>query len=70
MPTDPNTDLERETTGEPYVDGNIETEEGVSPGGSSVEDTDAVSNDTPDSIATDADDVDDGADSLSIRGDD
>jgi hypothetical protein len=30
--TDPNTDIERESTGEQYVEGNIETNEGVAPG--------------------------------------
>ncbi|MEG3166392.1 hypothetical protein U1701_17565 [Sphingomonas sp. PB2P19] len=69
MPTDPNTDIERETTGEPYVEGNMESDEGVAPGGSSVEDTDAISDDTPDSLASDRH-VDDAADNLSIRGDD
>jgi hypothetical protein len=70
MPTDPNTDIERETTGEPYVEGNMESDEGVAPGGPSVEDLDAVSDDAPDSLAADAGDVDDAADNLSIRGDD
>ncbi|MEG3165553.1 hypothetical protein U1701_13205 [Sphingomonas sp. PB2P19] len=70
MPTDPSTDIERETTGEPYVDGNIETEEGLSPGGTSIEDTDAASDDTPDSIPGEARDFDDAADSLSIGGSD
>lgn len=70
MPTDPNTDIERETTGEPYVEGNMETG-GVAPhDGSSVEDIDAVSEDTPDSPTTDGSDTDDAADSLSVRGDD
>ena len=70
MSTDPNTDIERQTTGEPYVEADMETGEGVSPGDSSVEDLDAVSDDTPDSLATDTSAVDDAADSLSVRGDD
>ena len=49
--TDPNTDIERETTGEPYVEGNIETDTGVAPGGTSVEGLDAEGADTPDSLA-------------------
>lgn len=70
MPTDPNTDIERETTGEPYVEGNMERDEDATTGGSSVEDLDAASDDTPDSLATDAGDVDDAADNLSVRGED
>jgi len=38
--------------------------------GGNVEDLDAISDDAPDSLATDSSDVDDAADSLSIRGDD
>jgi hypothetical protein len=34
--TDPNTDIERETTGEQYVEGNMETAEGVAPDGASI----------------------------------
>ena len=67
--TDPNTDIERETTGEQYVEGNMETNEGVGPGGASIEDLD-VSDDTPDSLATDACERDDAADNLSMRDDD
>jgi hypothetical protein len=70
MPTDPNTDIERETTGEPYVESNMEPDEGVAPSGSSVENLDAASGDTPDSLATDDSKVDDVADSLSVRGND
>ncbi|WP_380787249.1 hypothetical protein [Sphingomonas sp. R86521] len=70
MPTDPNTDIERETTGEPYVEGNMETEDGAAHDGSSVEDLDADSDEAPDSLATEANDVDEAADDLSIRGDD
>lgn len=68
MPTDPNTDIE--TTGEPYVEGNMETGDSAAYDGSSVEDLDATSDDTPDSLATEASDVDDAADDLSVRGDD
>lgn len=70
MPIDPNTDIERETTGEPYVEGNLESEQDVTREGGNVEDLDAISDDAPDSLATDSSDVDDAADSLSIRGDD
>jgi hypothetical protein len=66
--TDPNTDIERETTGEQYVEGNMETAEGVAPDGASIEDLDAVSNDTPDSLATDVGQRD-AADNLSMRDD-
>ena len=64
--TDPNTDIERETTGEQYVEGNMETAEGVAPGGVSIEDLD-VSDDTPRSLAIDADDA---ADNMAVRGND
>jgi hypothetical protein len=64
--TDPNNDIERETTGEQYVEGNIETNDGVVPGGASIEDLD-VSDDTPESLATDAGDA---ADNLAVRGND
>lgn len=70
MPTDPNTDIERETTGEPYVEGNMETEEGVASNGTDVEGLDAVEDDAPDSLTNDDPDVDDAADSLSVRSDD
>jgi hypothetical protein len=70
MSTDPNTDIERETTGEPYVEGNMETEGGVAPHDASVESLDTVSDDTPDSLAADAADADDAADNLSVRGND
>jgi hypothetical protein len=66
--TDPNTDIERETTGEQYVEGNMGTDDGVAPGGASIEDLD-VSDDTPDSLATDAGERDDAADNLSMRDD-
>ncbi|USR00112.1 hypothetical protein [Sphingomonas aerolata] len=69
MPTDPNTDIERETTGEPYVEGNMETEEGVASDGTNAEGLDAV-DDAPDSLTKDDPDVDDAADNLSFRGDD
>ncbi len=69
MPTDPNidpnTDIERETTGEPYVEGNIETDTGVTPGGTSVEGLDEVGADTPDSLPGDPGDT---ADGVSVRG--
>lgn len=68
MPTDPNTDIERETTGEPYAEGNMETDMNTTTGGSSVEDLESASDDTPDSLATDDGDADDSADSLSVRG--
>lgn len=68
MPSGPKTDVERDTTGEPYVEGNMETDQGVSPSGSSVEDLDAASDDAPDSLATEAGDTDDTADDLSIGG--
>lgn len=70
MQTDPNTDIEHDTTGEPYVEGNMEAVEDATTGGSSVEDLDAASDDTPDSLATDDGEVDEAADSLSVRGDD
>lgn len=70
MPIDPNTDIERETTGEPYVEGNLESEDDVTREGGDVEDLDAISDDAPDSLATESSDVDDAADSLSVRGDD
>ncbi len=70
MPIDPNTDIERETTGEPYVEGNLESEEDVTREGGNVEDLDAISDDAPDSLPTDSSYVDDAADSLSVRGDD
>jgi hypothetical protein len=63
--TDPNTDIERETTGEQYVEGNMETAEGVAPDGASIEDLD-VSDDTSDSLTTDACERDDVADNLSM----
>ena len=63
--TDPNTDIERETTGEPYVEGNIETDTGVAPGGTSVEGLDAEGADTPDSLAREPGDA---ADGVSVRG--
>ncbi|WP_380784782.1 hypothetical protein [Sphingomonas sp. R86521] len=69
MPTDPKNDIERETTGEPYVEGNMETKGVAPPDGSSVEDINAVSEDTPDSLTTDGSDTDAAADSLSVRGD-
>jgi hypothetical protein len=68
--TDPNTDLERETTGEQYVEGNMETDDGVASGRASIEDLDAASDDTPDSLATDVGERDDPADDLSMRHDD
>ena len=64
--TDSNNDIERETTGEQYVEGNMETNEGVAPGGVSIEDLD-VSDDTPESLATDARDA---ADNLAASGND
>ena len=70
MPIDPNIDIERETTGEPYVEGNLESEQDVIREGGNVEDLDAISDDAPDSLATESSDVDDAADSLSVRGDD
>ncbi len=70
MPTDPNADIERETTGDPYVEGNLESDNDAAPAGTSVEDVDATTADTPDSLAADPSDTDDAADSLSVRGDD
>jgi hypothetical protein len=52
MPIEPNKDIERETTGEPYVEGDMETSQGLAPEGSSVEDLDPDSKD-----AADADDA-------------
>ena len=31
MPTDPNADIERETTGAPYVEGNLESDDDAAP---------------------------------------
>ena len=70
MPIDPDTDIERETTGEPYVEGNLESEDDAARGGGNVEDLDAISDDAPDSLVADGSDVDDAADSLSVRGND
>jgi hypothetical protein len=64
--TGPNNDIDRETTGEQYVEGDMETNEGVAPGGASIEDLD-VSDDTPNSLAIDADDA---ADNMAVRGND
>jgi hypothetical protein len=56
MPIEPNKDIERETTGEPYVEADMETSQGLAPEGSSVEDLDPDSKDAADADA-DADDA-------------
>jgi hypothetical protein len=68
--TDPKTDIERETTGEQYVEGNMEIGEGVAPGGTSMEDLDVASDDTPDSLSDNAGDANDAADNLSVLAND
>ena len=57
-------DKEGETTGQPYVEGNLESEVDAACGGGNVEDRDAIGDDTPDLLVADGSDIDNAADNL------
>jgi hypothetical protein len=68
MPTRPNTNIERETTGEPFVEENIETNDGHWLAAPALGVPMAVSDDAPDSLAVDSDGGNEAGGNLSIRG--
>ncbi len=64
MPIDPDADIEGETTGQPNVEGKLESEVDAACGGGNVEDRDAIGDDKPDLLVADGSDIDNAADNL------